>query len=299
MIRVLGIGDNVCDVYLHTGMMYPGGQAVNFAVNAVQLGFQADFLGIFGNDAVGHHVKRTLDALGIGYSHSKTFPGDNGFARVALENGDRVFKGSNRGGVIQQHPIDLGPQDLPYLSQFRLIHATNNGFLDDLLPFLSRLPTIISYDFSMGWRESDRIERVCPHIDVAFLSSSHLTDKQTQALCKKTVDSGCKIAVATRGAQGTVVYDGATFYQQLPEYVEPLDTMGAGDSFATAFMMVLAENLNDCEQAQAHHLKEIIPKALKKAAAHARKTCLVHGAFDHGVPVPESIHFHLCEKFLC
>ena len=32
MLKVLGLGDNVCDVYLHTGTMYPGGQAVNFAV---------------------------------------------------------------------------------------------------------------------------------------------------------------------------------------------------------------------------------------------------------------------------
>lgn len=28
MVKVLGLGDNVCDVYLHTGTMYPGGQAV-------------------------------------------------------------------------------------------------------------------------------------------------------------------------------------------------------------------------------------------------------------------------------
>ena len=34
MVKVLGLGDNVCDVYLHTNTMYPGGQAVNFAVFA-------------------------------------------------------------------------------------------------------------------------------------------------------------------------------------------------------------------------------------------------------------------------
>ena len=52
MVKVLGLGDNVCDVYLHTGTMYPGGQAVNFAVYAGQLGAQADFMGVFGGDAV-------------------------------------------------------------------------------------------------------------------------------------------------------------------------------------------------------------------------------------------------------
>lgn len=34
MVKVLGLGDNVCDVYLHTETMYPGGQALNFSANA-------------------------------------------------------------------------------------------------------------------------------------------------------------------------------------------------------------------------------------------------------------------------
>ena len=34
MVKVLGLGDNVCDIYLNERTMYPGGQAVNFAVYA-------------------------------------------------------------------------------------------------------------------------------------------------------------------------------------------------------------------------------------------------------------------------
>ena len=56
MVKVLGLGDNVCDVYLHTGTMYPGGQAVNFAVYAGQLGAQADFMGVFGGEIGRAHV---------------------------------------------------------------------------------------------------------------------------------------------------------------------------------------------------------------------------------------------------
>ena len=44
MVKVLGLGDNVCDVYLHTNTMYPGGQAVNFAVYASELGAESDFM---------------------------------------------------------------------------------------------------------------------------------------------------------------------------------------------------------------------------------------------------------------
>lgn len=34
MIKVIGIGDNVCDQYYPAKIMYPGGQAMNFSVYA-------------------------------------------------------------------------------------------------------------------------------------------------------------------------------------------------------------------------------------------------------------------------
>ena len=37
-VSVLGFGDNVVDKYEHIKTMYPGGNAVNFAVFAKQLG---------------------------------------------------------------------------------------------------------------------------------------------------------------------------------------------------------------------------------------------------------------------
>lgn len=37
-MRLIGIGDNVCDVYLHLAEMFPGGQALNVAVFAKMQG---------------------------------------------------------------------------------------------------------------------------------------------------------------------------------------------------------------------------------------------------------------------
>lgn len=41
MIKVLGIGDNVCDKYLHIKTIYPGGNALNIAVFAKLSGAEA------------------------------------------------------------------------------------------------------------------------------------------------------------------------------------------------------------------------------------------------------------------
>ncbi len=302
MTKVLGLGDNVCDVYLHENTMYPGGQALNFSVFASKLGVEADYMGIFGQDPIAEHVRKTLDAHGIGHSHCRSYPGENGFARVTLVDGDRVFKGSNRGGVIRQHPLILDDGDLAYAAGFDLIHTTNNGFLDGLLPTLSRLrscsdhPVWISYDFSSHWTEEDRVKRVCPYIDFAFLSASDLNDREAEELCRRLHQEGCRIVTATRGSKGAVVFEGGRFYTQAPDYVEPLDTMGAGDSFATAMLVSLCGDLADqrdvlpaWKRLETPALQKALPKALKNAAAFAAKTCLVRGAFGEGVPVPDSL----------
>ena len=292
MVNVLGLGDNVCDVYLHTGIMYPGGQALNFAVYAAHLGAQADYMGVFGQDEVAAHVQQTLDEMGVGRSHCRSWRGENGFARVTLVDGDRVFKGSNRGGVLQEHPITVEDEDLPYLSSFQLIHTTNNGFTDGLLPLLHKLPALVSYDFSYRWKEEDRLARVCPYVDFAFLSCSELDEGETEALCRRLNGMGCGTVVATRGSEGATVFDGNRIYRQLPHLVEPVDTMGAGDSFATAMLVSLLDAMEpEGTQKWSGTLfrTAALPAALEQAAAFSAKTCLTHGAFGYGVPVPDSM----------
>ena len=288
MIRVLGLGDNVCDVYLHKGIMYPGGQALTFAVYARRLGASSDFMGVFGSDEIGEYNKKILGELEIGYSHCRTYVGENGFARVTIVDGDRVFKGSNRGGVIQAHPIFLDAADKEYIGGFSAVHTTNNGFLDGLLPELKELPPLVSYDFSYRWNEEDRVERVCPNVDIAFLSCADLDDCQARQLLEKLHGYGTAVVVGTRGSRGAIVYDGSRFYTQLPHLVQPVDTMGAGDSFATAMIVTILQEMEDSGKnfRDSAQLAEAIPKALEKAAEFSAQTCLVDGAFGFGTEVP-------------
>lgn len=282
----------MCDVYLHTGVMYPGGQAVNVAVYAKELGAQADYMGVFGRDAVADHIQATLDAKGVGRSHCRSYPGENGFARVTLVDGDRVFQGSNRGGVLQDHPIFFNDADLAYVAGFDLVHTTNNGFTDGLLPALHPLPCLVSYDFSYRWTEEDRIDRVCPNVDFAFLSCSDLDDQATQALCRRLCDKGCGVVTATRGSKGATVFDGVRFYTQTPQLVQPVDTMGAGDSFAAAMLVSILKAL-ECQDkglwSSELFRAGAIPAALSCAASFSAQTCLIQGAFGCGTPVPESL----------
>lgn len=292
MIKVLGLGDNVCDVYLHTKIMYPGGQALNFAVYSAQLGVQADFLGVFGQDDIARHVQQTLDKKGIGRSHCRSYPGENGFAQVIVENGERTFVGSNRGGVLHEHPIKLQHEDVSYASSFQLIHTSNNGFTDDILPTLYGLPLFVSYDFSSRWNEAKRVDQVSPYVDFAFLSCSELNNEETKALCSYLCQKGCGVVTATRGDKGAIAYDGMRFYHQLPYLVKTVDTMGAGDSFAAAMLITILKAMEPDgfkKWSDSSFRAAVLPDALNRAAEFSAQICLIHGAFGSGTSVPASV----------
>ena len=147
-MRLIGIGDNVCDVYLHLAEMFPGGQALNVAVFAKMQGIDSAYLGVFGDDEVAEHIENTLSEFGVDKSHCRHVRGENGYALVTLIDGDRVFLGSNKGGVAREFPLVLDENDIEYIRQFSVVHTSNNSFFDGQLPFLYEAGIPVSYDFS-------------------------------------------------------------------------------------------------------------------------------------------------------
>lgn len=272
--RVIGIGDNVCDKYYPARMMYPGGQAMNFSVYAKLLGADSAYMGVFGRDAVADHVIRTLDELEVDHSRCRQYDGENGYAKVRLVDGDREFIMSNRGGIVNEHPLELDEEDISYIKTFKLVHTSNNGHFDSQLAKVKAAGVPISYDFSGRWNQSYYMEEVAPFVDYGFASCGNASEEEIEALCRTLVSKGCRLVVATRGSRGSLIYDGKQFYTQVPKLVDAIDTLGAGDSFAAAFLLSLLETGD-------------IGTAMEAGAEFAAKTCMVNGAFGHGVAFEE------------
>lgn len=170
MVRVIGIGDNVCDKYEHLKTMFPGGQALNFSVYAKLLGADASYMGVFGTDEAAVHVIKTLDELGVEHGRCRQYEGENGCARVTLKDGDRIFLGSNKGGVSKEHPFELTEEDLAYISTFSLVHTSNNSYMD------SQLEKSIEpgFPFPMIFRAVDRRRTRLPGCPLCILCLSVL-----------------------------------------------------------------------------------------------------------------------------
>lgn len=273
--RVIGIGDNVCDKYYPSRIMYPGGQAMNFSVYAKKLGAEAAYMGVFGTDPAASHIIHTLDQFQIDHSRCRQYPGENGYAKVRLENGEREFIMSNRGGIVNEHPLELNQEDLEYIRGFQLVHTSCNGHFDGQLHKVKEAGVPISYDFSGRWKQKAYVDSISALTDYGFFSCPDASEEEIKELCRSVASKGCRLAVVTRGKQGSVVYDGMRFYSHVPTPVDAVDTLGAGDSFAAAFLL----SFLDTEQ---------IETSMEAGARFAAETCMINGAFGCGVPFEDS-----------
>ncbi len=293
MIKVLGLGDNVCDKYLHIATIYPGGNALNIAVFSSLFGVKASYLGTFGDDVVGKHVYQVATEIGLDLSHCRYEKGANGCARVQLVDGDRVFLTGNKGGVSREKPPVLTAVDEEYIHQFDLVHTSVYSYLEPQLPIIRRAAKFVSMDFS-NRMDDDYFQECCPHIDCAEISCGDMDETEIRSIMAKIMAFGCKhTVIATRGSKGAFVQVDGQFYEQSPYLVKAKDTMGAGDAFIACFLTNYIDGLPDavdfgCDSAgkglttAAAYKDCLIRLSLYKAALFSSAQCKREGSFGYG-----------------
>lgn len=276
-VKVLGFGDNVVDRYDHLKIMYPGGNAANFAVYAKRFGAERSaYMGIFGNDEAGEHVIASLEEEGVELVKCLQFIGENGSSKNTVIDGDRVFLESNEGGIRGDHRYVLSRFDLEYIRQFDLVHSGNYSFTERELPKIKKTGVPISFDFSDD-SPKEYFESVAPFVDYAFLSCSEMDAESIQERLQWIHSLGPSFVCASRGADGCIAFDGESYYEQAAVPVKKMaDTMGAGDSLLTAFLVSFLA-------AKKEGKTNCIQDCLQKAAAFASEICGVDGAWGHGV----------------
>ncbi|MDJ1132138.1 PfkB family carbohydrate kinase [Streptomyces iconiensis] len=272
-VRLLGIGDNVVDRYAGAavpegagGTMFPGGNAVNVAVYARRAGAEASYWGVTGDDPAGEVVRAGLRAERVDTSRVRTAHGPNAWAEIGLEDGDRVFRGSDDGVSA----FSLGPDDLRALGSYDLAHTAYSGSLAAQVPQMAAR-TAVSFDFSHHWREP-WAEPLLPHLYLAVFSASQLDEEDSIRLLRTATDQGARWALATRGAEGAVLTDGTALWRRRAVRTRAVDTLGAGDAFVGTLLTTLVAD-GDPESGLAH------------AAEAAASACTEYGGFGHGAPL--------------
>lgn len=276
-VSVVGFGDNVVDIYTHSNKQYPGGNCVNFAVYAKMFGAKRSaYMGYFGTDVNADHVIEALHNEKIETVKCKKISGENGYSRCKLENGDRVFLDYNEGGVRSRHIYELDEFDIEYLKQFDLVHCGNYCYMESQLPKIKEANIPLSFDFSDDSTEEYYMQ-IAPLVTYAFCSYDG-TDEEVKKHLKKVSDLGPEIVCASRGAKGCMLYCNGKYYEQKAVPIEKVvDTMGAGDSLITTFMVGYTD-----ARKKGISQDEAIVSSIAEVAKFAAEICQIDGAFGYG-----------------
>jgi len=268
VVRLIGVGDNTTDTYIHMRIMFPGGNALNVSVLAKRLGCETAYIGWVGKDERGELILSSLNAEGVDTTHCRMIPElPTSCDMVKLVDGDRVFVSHDPGATVM---TQLDKEDFDFIHGYDIVHTSIYSKLETQLPELKQASRRLSFDFS-HYTEQPYLKKVLPFIDVAFISLSDVPSEQWEPFVREMAARGPKLVVATCGMQGSKVFDGAKFYNQDIIPVDVIDTLGAGDAFAASFLL-------ETEQGTPIQL------AMERAAHYAAKNCTYYGAFGYGKP---------------
>lgn len=283
-MKVIGYGDNVVDRYINQNVRYPGGNCINFAAYARRMGIEAAYLGYWGEDEEARMIQEAMKDMNVDISHCKVQKGTvTERCDVNLIDGERVFQADDERDNLHEALL-LGESELQYLKGFDLIHCSCYAEEEGELVKLKTMPGLVTFDFAVEdeFRTEEYLDAVCPCIDFALFSCEHMTVQGIKELLKKVNEKGVGYVLATMGTKGQLLFDGEKFYEGTVHLKKAVDTMGAGDSYFTSFLMCL---LKSGWKKDMKVDEKAIQEAFEYAAEFSAENCLVNGAFGYGQPI--------------
>jgi fructoselysine 6-kinase len=255
-MRACAVGDNTIDIYSGTRVgTFVGGNALNVAVNLQRNGADVSYFGAVGDDDAGRLIVDTLREIGVSTTGVRVLGESTASTRVHIgAGGERTFLSEDyaASGIYQPNESDLA-----LIAEFDVVHV---GMLADSV-------TVRRHLFGRVAQLSQDCG-VTPgrdHLDVAFLSAGSDSGGAND-MAREAVAAGARLAVVTRGAAGSIAFDGTDWYEVPAEKIDAVDTTGAGDSYAAAFLFAFRK----CSD---------IPAAMQAASMAAAKTCTHLGAW--------------------
>lgn len=270
-MRICGVGDNVVDRYFNQKLMFPGGNAVNFAVHARRGGADAAYLGVIGTDAEGDLIRSSLQAEGIELARLRVEDGPSAFATVHMDDNANNRKWGRCEKGVSMFRLDRA--DLDYLAGFDLVHTGETSRLDSQLPEI-RERVAISFDFSE--RDLDYAAGVLPYLKVAAFSRGNAGDEEVARVLEAAQAAGVELVTVTQGARGaTVCHKGEVLFSPAVP-VDAVDTLGAGDAFVSRLACRVLAGVS-------------LADAASDAAQYSALICGTRGAFGHARPITREI----------
>jgi len=258
---IVALGDLMMDITIHADCLIPqsehcsgraaispGGSAANFAVWAARLGAQVGLIAKVGRDVLGRSLlddlqrERVINGVAVGDDTTGLF-------LIIVDAGGRRTLLATRGATATLSRDDL---DWNLLNQAELLHVTAYSFLEEA-PRQAALAAMRHVKGRGGWLSLDP----CSHgylqqvgaeaflamtegVDLFFPNwdEAHaLTGDENPERIVRALLKNYPLVVLKLGQDGAMAGAGDAVIHQPGLSVPVVDTVGAGDAFAAAFVV--------------------------------------------------------------
>jgi len=240
--------------------MIVGGSSAVVAHNLAALGARVGFITCTGNDDLGRVARQRVAESGVDLTRARTRDSIGTGVTIVLPHGEFRHMFTFAGTIAAMKYGDL---DLDYLASSRHFHLSSlylqSGLAPDVPKLLERLKSAgLTISLDTNDDPDDRwgfpLQEILPLVDVFLPNERELLraakrDTLEDALNELSPRVRC-IAVKC-GARGSVVKTAGQVVTADPVAVNPVDTIGAGDSYDAGFLFawLQGQSLAECARA--------------------------------------------------
>lgn len=227
-----------------------GGSAANSVIAVSQFGGNAFYCCKVANDELGHFYLEDLKNSGVDNSLEGKVPEDGITGKclvMVTEDSERTM--NTFLGITQNFSVqDLNEwaiKDSKYLFIEGYLVTSPNGkeAMVNAKKIAEAAGTKVALTFSdpamVKYFKSGFDDVIGPSVDLLFANEEEamlFTGKETLAEAREELKKAAKHFVITQGKNGAMIWDGDTFIDIEPYKTVAIDSNGAGDMFAGAFM---------------------------------------------------------------
>lgn len=242
-----------------------GGDAINEATIMSRLGHKVGLMSMVGRDAVGNFIIEHCERNGIDYSGVKVRDGIDTSINIGLvtADGERTFV-TNRNGSLWK--MSLEDVDLSRLGEARLLSFAsifNNPLLDGkalvrIFQEAKKHDMVICADMIKArlGETLDDIREALGYVDYFFPNYEEAClmagEKELGKIADKFLDCGIGHVVIKTGKKGCYIKTQDKSVLEVPAMkgITAIDTIGAGDNFASGFISAILEGktLKECAE---------------------------------------------------
>ena len=256
------------DFFPRLNQYFAGGNALNQAINLVELGYDTAFFGAVGTDASGDRIIKLFKESGVDCTHCIQMEGETASNQIVNDaNGERfAIEGAWNNGVFGTYRLQKADWDALQTYDAWSTNSSDPHF-QTTLELQKQYNGVASHrklcvDF-MHLPDAAIMETSLQFVDIAYAGGTPDMQPTFEVFAKS---HPTQPIVLTLGAEGSIAYyQNQVFKQPALSIEKVVDTTGCGDAFQAAFTGSFLKNGN-------------IEQALLAGAQQGQKTAQHAGA---------------------